>query len=165
MLVPLIGQIMNFPQQKLREIIFQLFYSEDFSQEDHPDELTHLLMGEFSLPRKILRIAQEKVKDVRKFKDVADNWIRSASTAYKFERIPKVEKNILRLGVYELLHPDLVPAKVAIAEAIRLSRKFASPEGASFVNAVLDAILKKLTPTSAPESHGILIHSQEGAAS
>jgi N utilization substance protein B len=154
---------MRFPQQKLREIVFQLFYSEDFSDADTSNELADLLMGELSLPRTILRIAEGKVKELRKFKDEADTWIREASTSYKFERIPNVEKNILRLGVYELLHPDLVPAKVAIAEAIRLCRKFASPEGASFVNAILDAIFKKLTPTTAPESNGILIDSEKGA--
>ncbi len=135
---------MAFPQQKLREIVFQLLYSHDFSQTDALDDLAHLIMGELTLPRTILKIAQEKATEVLKFRDEADKLIEEASTAYKFERILRAEKNILRLGVYELLHPDLVPAKVAIAESIRLCRKFASPEGASFVNAILDSIFKKL---------------------
>src|SRR5690606_29501809 len=59
-----------------------------------------------------------------------------------FERIPRVERNILRLAVFELLHDPSVPPTVAIAEAIRLTRKFATPEAATFINAVLDAIFK-----------------------
>jgi transcription antitermination protein NusB len=49
---------------------------------------------------------------------------------------------VLRLALYEMLHDDQIPPKVAIAEAIRLSRKFSTPESSSFINAILDAIYK-----------------------
>nr|NGX48373.1 hypothetical protein [Chlamydiota bacterium] len=60
---------------------------------------------------------------------------------YELERISRIERSILRLGLYELLYTDL-PDKVAITEAIRLTRKFATAEGGAFVNALLDAIYK-----------------------
>lgn len=66
------------------------------------------------------------------------------STSYEFERIPRIERNVLRLGVYEIMYDSDIPPKVAIAEAIRLTRKFATPESATFVNAILDSILKSI---------------------
>ena len=65
---------------------------------------------------------------------------------YAFDRIPPVEKSILRLGVYELLHSDL-SMQVIIAEAVRLARKFATKEGSTFVNAILDALQKEREKT------------------
>jgi N utilization substance protein B len=55
------------------------------------------------------------------------------------ERMPAVDRNILRLGVYELLHGP-TPAAVTIDEALELTRKFSGEESVQFVNGVLDAI-------------------------
>ena len=71
-----------------------------------------------------------------------DEQIGKASIEYAFDRIQVVERNILRLGLYEILFDDEVPPKVAISEAIRLARKFGTPEAASFINAILDNIYK-----------------------
>jgi N utilization substance protein B len=54
-----------------------------------------------------------------------------------------VERNLLRLGAYEIYFSKSVPPKVAISEAVRLARKFASSESANFINAILDALYKK----------------------
>jgi N utilization substance protein B len=69
-----------------------------------------------------------------------DAKISAASKEYQFDRISSVEKNALRLGAFEMLCDDEVPPKVAIAEAIRLCRKFATAESAQFVNAILDGV-------------------------
>ena len=71
-----------------------------------------------------------------------DAVIAKTSQSYAFERIQSVERNILRLAVYELLYDPEMPPKVALAEAVRLTRKFGSPEAAAFVNALLDGIYK-----------------------
>jgi N utilization substance protein B len=71
---------------------------------------------------------------------VIDEKITSLSPDYSFARISRVEKTILRLGVYEILFDDLIPPLVAISEAIRLTRKFGTPESARFVNAILDRV-------------------------
>ncbi len=73
-------------------------------------------------------------------REALDAKIAAASQEYALDRISKVERNVLRLGVFEL--QSELPPKVALSEAIRLCRKFGSPEGADFVNAVLDQIYK-----------------------
>lgn len=128
---------MAFSQQKFREIVFQLLYSEDIA---HPNEslMTKLMMGELAVSKKNVRLAQERVQMIKEHLPEIDSLITSISISYDFNRIQIVTKNILRLAIFELLFDDQVPSKVAIAEAIRLSRKFNTPESASFVNAILD---------------------------
>ena len=128
---------MALSQQKFREIVLQVLYSQDLGR---PNEalMTELMMAELAVSKKNVRLAQERVQLIRDRLSEIDPLISSISTSYDFERIQIVTKNILRLGVFELLFDDQIPPKVAIAEAIRLSRKFSTPESASFVNALLD---------------------------
>ena len=128
---------MALSQQKFREIVLQLLYSQDIA---HPDDalMLELMMGELAVSKRNVRLAQERVQQIQELLSEIDPLITSVSTSYDFNRIQVVTKNILRLGVFELLFDDQIPPKVAISEAIRLSRKFNTPESASFVNAVLD---------------------------
>jgi transcription antitermination protein NusB len=130
------------PQQKFREIIFQLLFSYDMA-EPHRQDMEALLMKELSVTRKTLRQAQEKVDRILSQVAIIDSQISSITDSYDFSRIQRVEKSILRLGVYELFMDDQIPKKVAITEAMRLARKFSTKEASSFVNAVLDALMKK----------------------
>lgn len=127
--------------QKFREIVFQLLFSHDFA-EDSIEEIDSLVMSRHSITQKNLREAQEKFELVVKKQNEIDQKIIQYSQNYSFDRITRIEKAILRLGIYELLYSDL-PYKVAISEAIRLTNKFASAEGANFINALLDAIYKE----------------------
>lgn len=128
---------MALSQQKLREIVFQLLYSQDLGQSNE-SLMIDLMMAELAVSKKNVRLAQERAQLVRQHLSEIDSLITSASTSYDFDRIQMVTKSILRLGVFELFFDEQIPPKVAIAEAIRLSRKFNTPESASFVNAVLD---------------------------
>lgn len=130
---------MPISPQKFREIVLHLLYSDDFGS---CEEVAEMVMAQLAVTKKTVREAFEiKEKIVQKIGEI-DGLVRKHSSSYDFERIPRIERNVIRLGVYELLHSPEVPPKVAIAEAIRLARKFATPEAATFVNAVLDSIYK-----------------------
>lgn len=132
---------MPLPQPKFREIAFQLLYSYDLGTEQDA-ALVELIMKQLAVTRKAVKIADEKVAKLRALLPEIDAIIAKTSQSYDFERIQSVEKNILRLGVYELLYDPELPPKVALSEAVRLARKFGSPEAAAFVNALLDGIYK-----------------------
>jgi N utilization substance protein B len=132
---------MAVPQQKFREIVFQLLFSSSMGFATQEDMLT-LMMKELSVTRKDVRDAQERVLAISSKLDDIDAMIAKVSTSYSFERIQTVERTILRLGVFELFHDEAIPPKVAIAEAMRLARKFGNPVSASFVNAILDTLYK-----------------------
>lgn len=128
--------------QKFREIVLQILYSSDFNASQDEDMGT-FMKEEFALSSKSMRLAQERRDQILAKKEEADALIGEFSSSYSLERIPRTERAILRLGVYELLFDTAIPPKVAIAEAIRLARKYATPEGGMFVNAVLDSLYKK----------------------
>lgn len=132
---------MSLSQQKYREMVFQILYSQDLGNLNS-EAIQELLMAQLLVSKKNVRIAQERVDEILSKQDEIDKLIGSVSTSYDFERIQTVTKNILRVGVFELLYDDDIPPKVAIAEAMRLSRKFSTPESASFVNALLDNLYK-----------------------
>lgn len=100
------------------------------------------MLDQFVVTRKVLHQAMEKVEAIFKKVDEIDTLISNVSKDYDFKRISRVERNILRLGLFELKFEGEVPPKVAIFEAVRLSRKFGTPEGGAFVNAILDAIFQ-----------------------
>lgn len=156
---------MAIPQQKFRELVFQMLYSHDTGQGDDRD-IQSLLMKELEVTRKVIFTAQDRIEQIKSKQAEIDKLISKASRSYNFDRIPSVERNILRLGAYELLYDDEIPPKVAIAEAIRLTRKFSTPESANFINALLDHLYKaslgeKVDATALDESAETLRHSQE----
>jgi len=79
-----------------------------------------------------------------------DGLITRHAEHWRIERMPAVDRNILRLGVYELLH-GATPAAVTIDEALELTRKFSGEESVQFVNGVLDAIHRS-QPAGAPDA-------------
>ncbi|MES2272843.1 MAG: transcription antitermination factor NusB [Chlamydiota bacterium] len=138
---------MSLPPQKFREIVLQVLYSRDFST-DEEDEMIPFMMNELKVTKRVMLDVHLRVAAaILKLPEI-DLLIQSQSTEYTFERISRVERTILRLGLFEILFDPEVPPKVAIAEAIRLCRKFGTPESADFVNAVLDGIYKKNETTS-----------------
>lgn len=159
---------MSIPQQKFREIVFVLLYSQD-RWNCEISQIAPLVMQELSVTKKNIYLAQEKVQKILDKQDEIDALIAKTSQEYHFDRIQTVEKNVLRLGVYELLFDDQVPPKVAIAEAIRLSRKFSTPQSATFVNALLDHIFQefegKETNRSSIESSAAKIEEHEAQIS
>lgn len=129
---------MSIPQQKFREAVFIALFSLDIGDSDQ-EALVDMIMRELKMTKKSVYEALGRAKLVLEKKEALDRSIQEASTGYEFERIPFVERNVLRLALFEMI--DL-PAAVAISEAIRLTRKFSTAEAASFINAILDNIYK-----------------------
>ena len=71
-----------------------------------------------------------------------DPLLRRHATNWTLERMAIVDRNILRLGAYELLYETQTPPKVVINEAVDLAKRFGTPDSGKFVNGVLDAIHK-----------------------
>lgn len=132
---------MAVPAQKFREIVFQLLYSFDIGQSTQ-ENMTELLSNELAVTKNTVREANERALKIQSKLEEIDALIAKTSTEYAFERIQTVERNILRIGTYELLFDPSIPPKVVIAEAMRISKKFSTKESANFINAILDAIYK-----------------------
>jgi len=72
-----------------------------------------------------------------------DTFIEKASKNWQINRMSVIDRNILRIGIYELLHCEDIPAKVTINEAIDISKKFGTNDSGAFINGILDKINKE----------------------
>lgn len=84
-------------------------------------------------------------------RDEIDGLIQSTSTHWRVSRMALVDRNILRIAVFELLEEKFLAPAIIINEAIEIAKRYSSPEAAVFVNGVLDAIRKKLNRKNARE--------------
>ena len=73
-----------------------------------------------------------------------DEAIEKASINWRLDRMPRVDRNVLRLATWELAHAKDVPMKVVINEAIELAKRYGSEESGSFVNGILDKVAESL---------------------
>ena len=75
---------------------------------------------------------------------IARCLIAGAADRWKLERMPVVDRNVLRMAVYELLQQPETPAAVVIDEAIEVAKKFGSAESGGFINGILDAVRRRV---------------------
>lgn len=93
------------------------------------------------------------VKGVLKVQGDIDGKIAPIAPDWPIEQIARIDRNILRIGVYELLHQaDVVPPKVAINEAVELAKAFGSDNSSKFVNGVLGTAYRTLVENTADGS-------------
>lgn len=88
--------------------------------------------------------ADEAVRGTERDLAAIDEVIRKASTNWRLERMTRVDRNVLRLGTWELLRSPGVPRAVILDEAVELAKRFGSEESSAFVNGVLDKIADDL---------------------
>ncbi len=84
--------------------------------------------------------------------DKIDEYITRYATEWPLEQITIVDRNVLRIGVYELIYDDDIPAKVAINEAIEIAKAFGGESSGKFVNGVLGAIYKDIENNNIKQS-------------
>ncbi|MBL8950759.1 MAG: transcription antitermination factor NusB [Myxococcaceae bacterium] len=86
------------------------------------------------------QFALELVEGVRQKLAELDAQIEKHSTNWRIDRMSRIDRNVLRLGAYELAHRPDVPKKVALNEAVELGKKFGTEESSSFINGLLDKL-------------------------
>ncbi|HEX7488531.1 MAG TPA: transcription antitermination factor NusB, partial [Anaeromyxobacteraceae bacterium] len=90
--------------------------------------------------REVMQVAEELVRGVARHRRELDAAIEAVSQNWRLDRMARVDRNVLRLATFELLHRDDVPVKVAINEAIELGKKFGSESSGAFINGILDRV-------------------------
>lgn len=124
-----------------REAAVQYLYQREIRADENDSDLDEFyrLRG---LSPSARRFCDALLKGWMARREPIDEAIRRFTVNYEFGRISAVDRNILRIGVYELLFCPDVPGVVAINEAIEIAKKYSSDESGKFVNGILDAIRK-----------------------
>ena len=145
-------------RRRARESALQMLFAADllkdtdlFSVESYWDDL-----GDPEFDEKTREFGNNLVRGTLKHLDVIDDKIRTRAEHWRIERMAIVDRNVLRLAVYEFLYED-TPHTVAINEALEIARRFSTFEATQFINGILDAIkldLEAAEDQSAPKADG-----------
>ena len=123
----------------MRALALKVLYEVDSVRHDMDETLTRFLAEE-ELSEENAAYARELVSGVVQNREKIDQNIRSFAPAWPVEQIPVVDRNILRLAIFEILLDNKVPVKVAINEAVELAKTFGSDNSSKFVNGVLGSV-------------------------
>jgi len=126
-------------RRKARAIALQALYEIDSAGHDVEAVVTRFL-AEGGLSEGNDAFVRELVSKVIQNKEKIDHNIQKFATAWPIEQIQVVDRNILRLAIFEILFDNKVSVKVAINEAVELAKKFGSDNSSKFVNGVLGSV-------------------------
>lgn len=126
-----------------RECTLKILYQAEITRRDLSMAFA-IYWNEVESPDKsILEFTDRLVKGIQGQIDAIDNKISHYATNWQLKRMAVIDRNILRIGVYELVFASDIPPKVTINEAVELAKKYGDMESSKFVNGILDKIHKQ----------------------
>jgi transcription antitermination factor NusB len=130
-------------RRQARVLTVQVLFHMEFNPGD-PEEGFDLISENFESPEEIREFARHLVLGIWAKRVELDALISRSSRNWRLERMSHVDRNVLRLGTFEMLFMKDIPPKVSIDEAVELGKKFGSEESGAFINGVLDNIFNQL---------------------
>jgi N utilization substance protein B len=129
-------------RRRAREHALQMLFQIDLTCAE-PVEVFREFWSERQVAPDMRAFSETLVLGVVARRDELDAWIGSTADHWRLERMAAVDRNILRLALYELTSPAPPPAAVVIDEAIEIAKKFSGAGSGAFVNGILDAVRKR----------------------
>ena len=108
----------------------------------------------FGPPKEVRAYSREVVLGVWEKKADLDRLIRRSSKNWRVERMTRVDRNILRIAIYEVVYRKDVPPKVSIDEAVELGKRYGTEESGAFINGILDHIYNELKAEEVDQQGG-----------
>ena len=133
-------------RRKAREVALQFLYALDVNAARDPGPHEEEFWERHPVDGQTRAFADALVRGSKQHQEEIDQVIAQCVEHWGLDRMAVVDRNILRMAVYELLWQSDVPPKVAINEAIEIAKKFGTRESSRFINGVLDRIHKELRP-------------------
>ena len=130
-------------RRKGRELALQALYQMEING-DVSERALHGFWESFQNSVEGKELALRLIHGVLDRKQELDDLIGAACEHWRLERLSRVDVNIIRIAVYELTTPPVLPVEIALNEAIEIARRFGTEQSASFVNGVLDQIARQL---------------------
>ncbi len=127
-------------RREARIVALQALYEVDCTSHDHELVLEQRL-AEVALPERGASFARHLVEDVLRHRPVLDDFIHRYAPEWPFEQMARIDRNILRMAVFEFAVDGETPVKVAINEAVELAKTFGSDSAPRFVNGVLGTLV------------------------
>ena len=129
-------------RRKSRELALQALYQGELTGQngilDFEEFCAHFQVNKKSIP-----YAKKLVDGIQEKGDVLNQLISKFAENWRLERMSLVDRNILRLAVYEVYYQDDVPISVAINEAVEIAKRYSTDDSGPFINGILDAMAKE----------------------
>lgn len=138
-------------RRRAREIVLQLLYEADVNGSRDAESALKFIRSRMQGRKALTEFADALLKGTLRHQDDLDRRLSRLSTRWTLQRMPVVDRNILRLGGYEILFGD-TPGRVAVNESIVLAKRYGDTSSPRFVNGVLDRLLKEPDPPAADQS-------------
>jgi len=127
-------------RRKSRILALQVLYEIDCSRHTAEDVLTRIL-PDLDLPAQAINFARELIQGVLRHKQDIDGQIVHFAPLFPLDQISIIDRNILRLALYEIMFNDQIPVKAAINEAIEIAKEYGSDGSPKFINGVLGSVI------------------------
>ena len=124
-----------------RELALKFLYQTEFNS-NSPDSELNSFCERANVSEEIQDFTQTLVKNIFIHKKEVDGLLKKISANWVPDRMAMIDKNILRLGICELLFDSTTPPKVVINEAVEIAKKFGTEESPDFINGILDKVYK-----------------------
>ncbi|MDD5244355.1 MAG: transcription antitermination factor NusB [Syntrophorhabdaceae bacterium] len=119
-----------------------MLYQVETNRDDPESALTNYCES-FPYQQDIMDYARRLLSGIKQYQDIIDTKITAACENWRLDRITYVDRNILRVGIYEMFFIPDVPPKVSIDEAIELGKKYGNEDSRIFINGVLDKVMRE----------------------
>jgi transcription antitermination protein NusB len=129
-------------RRKSRILALQALYEID-SVSREPDTVIERALHEVEITQENSDFLRELVNGTVRNKEEIDKQIRTLAPTWPIDQLAMVDRNILRLAIFEILYDNKVPVKVAVNEAVELAKTFGSENSAKFINGVLGAVITR----------------------
>jgi N utilization substance protein B len=133
-------------RRKAREVALQFLYQLDLMGEDDPKPHAEEFWSRHPVDAGTRAFAEALVMGTKQNQAKIDGLIGQYAEHWDLPRMAVVDRNVLRLAIFELLWQPDVPPNVAINEAIEIAKKFGTQESSRFINGILDRIHKEFRP-------------------
>jgi transcription antitermination protein NusB len=124
---------------RAREVALQVLYQDDLNPAHAMADEVRFVSGRLQAPE-LIEFAGSLIAGVRRNRVELDHLLSQTADHWSLERMAATDRNVLRLGAYEILYAD-TPGRVAINEAVELAKRFGTRQSAQFVNGILDRLL------------------------
>lgn len=125
---------------RAREIVLQVLYQQDLNPEQPRDVRVKFINGRLNYDRVLIEFATSLLEGVESKIESLDQTLEETARNWRLSRMSATDRNVLRLGAYEILFTD-TPDRVALNEAIELAKRYGTNNSAQFVNGILDRLM------------------------
>ncbi len=123
-----------------RELAVQFLYQAEVNTAELPEAINLFWQTQQDIPDGVRQFAEELIRGAVANRTVIDEKIQKYTEHWELGRIAAVDRNILRLAIYEMLFRDDIPPVVSINEAVEIAKQFSTRESGAFVNGILDRL-------------------------